>query len=65
MTEQEKIELVNICRECLIKTKKSLPVIMQEIAEQMCAHYCKYPDIWNTEATGCEKFEPQESEGKE
>lgn len=55
MTEQEKIDLVNICRECL--TKRTLPVMMQEISEQMCAHYCKYPDIWDTEAAGYELCE--------
>ena len=37
--------------------KDTLPAIMQEIAEQMCAHYCKYPDIWDTEAAGYELCE--------
>lgn len=35
----------------------TIPTILQNVTEEMCAHYCKYPDIWDTEAAGYELCE--------
>lgn len=32
---------------------------LEAIAEEMCNHYCKYPDLWNEEAEGCELSESE------
>lgn len=26
---------------------------IEKVAEDMCLHYCKYPDIWDEEKEGC------------
>ena len=38
---------------------KSIVAILEEIASDFCAHYCKYPDIWDEEAEGCELCESE------
>ena len=30
---------------------------IEEIKEEMCDQYCKYPDIWDSEKEGCELYE--------
>ena len=37
--------------------KLTIPAILQNITEEMCSNYCKYPDIWDTEAAGYELCE--------
>lgn len=27
---------------------------LQKIFDEMCSHYCKYPDLWDEEKEGCE-----------
>ena len=36
---------------------KSITSQIHEIAEDMCSHYCKYPDTWDEEREGCELSE--------
>lgn len=31
---------------------KSITFLLTEIADEICEHYCKYPDIWDEEAEG-------------
>lgn len=30
---------------------------IEKIAEDICMHYCKWPDLWDEEAEGCELSE--------
>ena len=41
--------------------KKDMTVTEQieAIAEDFCTHYCKYPDLWDEEAEGCELSESE------
>lgn len=32
---------------------------LEAIAEDFCNHYCKYPDLWDEEAEGCELSESE------
>lgn len=32
---------------------------IEAIAEDFCNHYCKYPDLWDEEAEGCELSESE------
>ena len=36
---------------------KTLTEQIEEIKDDICNHYCKYPDIWDEEAEGCELSE--------
>lgn len=36
---------------------KTVSEQIQEIVEDICQHYCKYPDIWDEEAEGIELAE--------
>ena len=36
---------------------KTIPQILQDVAEEMCQHYCKYPEVWDAEAAGVELSE--------
>ena len=36
---------------------KTIPQQIEEIKDDICNHYCKYPDIWDEEAEGCELAE--------
>jgi transcriptional regulator with XRE-family HTH domain len=36
---------------------KTITEQIQEIAEDFCIHYCKYPDTWDEEREGCELSE--------
>lgn len=36
---------------------KKVNEMIQEIADEMCDKYCKYPDIWDEEAEGVELSE--------
>lgn len=38
---------------------KSIAVILEEIANEFCDNYCKYPDSWDEEAEGCELSESE------
>lgn len=31
---------------------KSITFLLTKIADEICEHYCKYPDIWDEEAEG-------------
>lgn len=41
--------------------KKDMTVTEQieAIAEDFCNHYCKYPDLWDEDAEGCELSESE------
>lgn len=32
---------------------------LEAITEDFCNHYCKYPDLWDEEAEGCELSESE------
>lgn len=36
---------------------RSIPKILEEVVEQICSQYCKYPEQWNIEAAGVELCE--------
>ena len=36
---------------------KTITQQIQEVADDFCDNYCKYPDIWDEEAEGCELSE--------
>lgn len=38
---------------------KKVTEMLQEIADEMCDKYCKYPDIWDEEAEGKELSESE------
>ena len=38
---------------------KPVPKILEEIASEICEHYCKYPDIWDEEKEGCDLSESE------
>ena len=33
---------------------QSVSEIIEEVKDKMCRDFCKYPDIWDEEAEGCE-----------
>lgn len=37
--------------------EKTIPNMLQEVVDQMCEKYCKYPHEWNEEAEGYELSE--------
>ena len=37
--------------------EKTIPMLLEDIAERMCNEYCKYPEQWNEEAAGVELSE--------
>ena len=37
--------------------EKSIVQQMQEIVEDMCHNYCKYPEIWDEDREGVERCE--------
>lgn len=41
---------------------KTISQQMEEIAEAICNNYCKYPDLWDEEAEGCELSESEHCE---
>ena len=38
-------------------TEKTISEQFEEIKKEMCDKYCKYPNIWDEEAEGCELCE--------
>lgn len=36
---------------------KTVPNILEEVVEQICAYYCKWPDQYEEEMEGCELSE--------
>lgn len=36
---------------------KTITEQIQEVADDFCDNYCKYPDIWDEEKEGCELSE--------
>lgn len=38
---------------------KKVPQILDEVAEEFCSSYCKYPDTWDEEKEGYELSESQ------
>lgn len=40
-------------------TLKPVSKILQEVADDICSHYCKYPEIWDEEKEGCELCESE------
>ena len=53
MVEISNIQVQRDCGEC----GKSITDILNEIAEDICEHYCKYPEQWDEEKEGCELCE--------
>ena len=39
--------------------KPTIPQILEEVTEEMCNKYCKYPNEWDEEAEGCELAESE------
>lgn len=33
---------------------KTIPQILEEVTEQICSRYCKWPELWDEEAEGIE-----------
>lgn len=48
---QERLEQLN--------APKSIARQIQDVADDMCNNYCKYPETWNVEAEGCELSESE------
>lgn len=38
---------------------KTIVQQVQEVVDEMCNNYCKYPETWNEEAEGCELSESE------
>ena len=36
---------------------KTIPQILEDVVEDICQHYCKYPELWDEEAAGVELSE--------
>jgi len=36
---------------------KRISELLEQIAEEFCINYCKYPGIWDAEKEGCELSE--------
>lgn len=36
------------------KEVKTIPELLQEVVDDMCEHYCRYPKEWDAEAEGYE-----------
>lgn len=36
---------------------KTIPKILEEVVEEMCSKYCKWPDLWNESMEDCELSE--------
>lgn len=36
---------------------KTIPQILESVAEEICQNYCKWPDQWDEEVRGCELSE--------
>ena len=39
--------------------QRSVTEQIEDIKTDICNHYCKYPDIWDEEAEGCELCESE------
>lgn len=51
-----KISNIQVQRDC-VQHDKSITEILQEVTEDICNNYCKYPDTWDEEKEGCELCE--------
>ena len=40
-----------------MQDSKTISKQLQELAEEICSKYCKYPDTWDEEKEGCELWE--------
>lgn len=38
---------------------KTISQQLEEVVNEICNHYCKYPDIWDEEKEGCELSESE------
>ena len=36
---------------------KTIPQILESVAEEICQKYCKYPDLWDDSMEDCELSE--------
>lgn len=41
------------------KNEKKVTEILEEVLNEFCQDYCKYPDIWDEEKEGCELSESE------
>ena len=41
------------------KKTKTVVQIIEEVKEDICNHYCKYPDIWDEEEQGTELIDSE------
>ena len=48
MTDESNIKLHNELED----HGKNMRAIIEEVIEEMCTKYCKYPDIWDEETWG-------------
>ena len=37
-----------------MEDQKTITKILEEIVEDFCNNYCKWPDLWDEEQEGCE-----------
>ncbi len=40
-----------------MKPQKGISQTIEEVKEEICLRYCKYPNIWDPEKEGCELFD--------
>ena len=40
-------------------TLKPVSKIIEEVADEICSNYCKYPETWDEEKEGCELTESE------
>lgn len=57
--EKEQIKRLDAYKEKLQKAaeeegQRSIPQLLEEIANRFCDKYCKYPNTWDEEKEGCE-----------
>lgn len=46
-------------KEELMEKQKSIVEILNEVVDDICNNYCKYPSIWDEEKEGCELCESE------
>lgn len=40
-----------------MKENKTITMILQDVVEEMCSKYCKWPDLWDDSMEDCELCE--------
>jgi len=42
-----------------MKEDKTITKMLEEIADEICQNYCKWPDLWDEEKEGCDLSESE------